>query len=267
MMKEDANIPGSTRTTAPLRPEKELDQSDTEMPLDEEEQTPFRSMIEKLLVSHRYSIFIEIFTASLSLLSSAFYVASTYVSSSFLWLDSMDIVVCCFFLIEYLLILYISQHRMQLILSPSSILDLFIIFSVFIFTRTPDTFVAKLFIGCSRLTRIIKFLAFIPKRFKIGDTDVNRQMMTIVFTLLSIIYIAAGVFQIVENAEREPGNDLPFHHTIYFVVVTIATVGYGDILPVTEGGRILVIVLIVTTFVLLPKQTNDLYNLMSTWMD
>ena len=53
-----------------------------------------------------------------------------------------------------------------------------------------------------------------------------------------------------------------FHEMVYFVVVTLATVGYGDIVPVTELGRVCVIVLIVLAVVLIPKQTNELIRLM-----
>ena len=53
-----------------------------------------------------------------------------------------------------------------------------------------------------------------------------------------------------------------FHEMIYFVVVTSATVGYGDITPKSEEGRIIVIILIVILIVLIPKQTNELINLM-----
>ncbi|EGR28582.1 hypothetical protein IMG5_172560 [Ichthyophthirius multifiliis] len=49
---------------------------------------------------------------------------------------------------------------------------------------------------------------------------------------------------------------------IYFVVVTTATVGYGDITPKSEEGRIIVIIMIVILIVLIPKQTNELINLM-----
>ncbi len=44
-----------------------------------------------------------------------------------------------------------------------------------------------------------------------------------------------------------------FHEMIYFVVVTLATVGYGDVTPKSEEGRITVIFLIVIVIVLIPK--------------
>jgi len=44
-----------------------------------------------------------------------------------------------------------------------------------------------------------------------------------------------------------------FHEMIYLVFVTLATVGYGDIVPYSEEGRITVIILIVIVIILIPK--------------
>lgn len=49
---------------------------------------------------------------------------------------------------------------------------------------------------------------------------------------------------------------------VYFVVVTLATVGYGDVVPESEEGRVCVIIFIVIVLVLLPKQSNELIRLM-----
>jgi len=63
-------------------------------------------------------------------------------------------------------------------------------------------------------------------------------------TLVLIILVAAGVFSEIENSKNlmsiEPDGKMIFHedHTfiyfhdaLYFVVVTLFTVGYGDINP------------------------------------
>ena len=40
---------------------------------------------------------------------------------------------------------------------------------------------------------------------------------------------------------------------VYFTVVTLATVGYGDVTPKSEEGRVCVIILIIIVLVVIPK--------------
>ena len=55
---------------------------------------------------------------------------------------------------------------------------------------------------------------------------------------IAVLVLGSFAFKIIE--------DLSLADAFYFSVVTIATVGYGDIHPATPAGKILAIVLIVT---------------------
>ena len=89
-----------------------------------------------------------------------------------------------------------------------------------------------------------------------GETEVRKQIFQIVQTLIQLVYISAGMFMIVENTKRRGAEVLDFHTSIYFVVVTLSTVGYGDINPVTDLGNVMVLAVILMTIVIIPRQTN-----------
>lgn len=98
----------------------------------------------------------------------------------------------------------------------------------------------------------------------------------IINTLLMMVAVCSGIIQILEKDDLETklsvaydefGRDQllfrrSYHHYIYFIIVTISTVGYGDIIPYTIEGRIVIMTLVLFTLVLIPKQTNDLVQLM-----
>jgi hypothetical protein len=69
-------------------------------------------------------------------------------------------------------------------------------------------------------------------------------------------------FDLINNCADKKYEEPTFHSMIYFVVVTLATVGYGDITPYSQSGRVCVIIFIGVVLVLIPKQTNELMRLM-----
>lgn len=117
-----------------------------------------------------------------------------------------------------------------------------------------------------RVLRSLRLIRTINKLFKIGDSDVssvNRQILTIILTIITLIFITSGILLtfeapkrltlIEENknfrnsylkfiltiflAECQQYNEATFHEMIYFVVVTLATVGYGDVVPYSLMGK------------------------------
>ena len=58
-------------------------------------------------------------------------------------------------------------------------------------------------------------------------------------------------------------RSIPFFECIYFIMVTINTVGYGDISPTFFGARLAICCLLVVTLVLLPMELNKLNALLA----
>jgi hypothetical protein len=60
---------------------------------------------------------------------------------------------------------------------------------------------------------------------------------------------------------REGYTNLEFSNSLYFVVVTLITLGYGDINPISLDGKIITVGIVSITVVLIPQQTSELMRL------
>lgn len=58
-------------------------------------------------------------------------------------------------------------------------------------------------------------------------------------------------------------QELPFHSWMYYTVVTICTIGYGDISPLSTLGRFAAMFLILFAIIFVPQQSNELIEKMS----
>ena len=68
--------------------------------------------------------------------------------------------------------------------------------------------------------------------------DIGFRLKIFVALLIAVMLAGSFGFMYTEN--------LSFPDAVYFTIVTVATVGYGDIHPVTSSGKLLAIILIVT---------------------
>ena len=55
---------------------------------------------------------------------------------------------------------------------------------------------------------------------------------------------------------------LTFDSAFYFMIVTVTTVGYGDIKPASDSARMIISLFIILLIIILTKQTSELYDLM-----
>ncbi|GLE07327.1 hypothetical protein PINS_up018179 [Pythium insidiosum] len=53
-----------------------------------------------------------------------------------------------------------------------------------------------------------------------------NQLAVLIFTIVAVILVAAGVMQVLdEDYYKSQGQHLQFHEAVYFVFVTISTIG------------------------------------------
>jgi voltage-gated potassium channel len=78
----------------------------------------------------------------------------------------------------------------------------------------------------------------------------------LLLTVLVVLFVSAGAFYAVE-VRANPGVD-HFGDAFYYVVITLSTTGFGDIVPVTPAGRWVTVASILAAIILIPWQAGKI---------
>jgi voltage-gated potassium channel len=90
-----------------------------------------------------------------------------------------------------------------------------------------------------RVFRIFKFLRYTKaiERFKNAFHELREEL--VLFSIASVLMIflsSVGIYYF--EGEAQPETFGSVFHCMWWAVVTLTTVGYGDAYPVTIGGRV-----------------------------
>ena len=102
-------------------------------------------------------------------------------------------------------------------------------------------------------TRILRALRIRRKLIRIED-EVSRCIGEIALNIVVTMLFFSALFQFLESQDQS----YEFHTWMYYIMVTMATVGYGDIAPKSTLGRICAMGLIGFAFLSGPQMSTDL---------
>lgn len=203
----------------------------------------------------KLGLWLDLIILGLILLSSGIFVIQTYSISQKIQtiLDTADLFILIAFTVEYVLRLWSAEKPKRYLFSFFGFIDLLSILPLLV------GWIDIRFLRVFRWFRILRIVRFwkIEKRLLPIATEDGIVFARIFLTLFTLIFVYAGLIYQVEH-QINSDRLVNFFDAFYFVVVTMTTVGYGDVTPLSQTGRFMTVLMIFTGVLFIPWQLSEL---------
>lgn len=161
------------------------------------------------------------------------------------------------FTVEYLLRVYSARDRLSYVRSFYGVVDLLAVLPTYlalVFAGAQYTLVLRS-LRLLRVFRVLKLVHFLD------DADLlvramrasREKILVFLFAVTTLVLIAGAAMYLVEGPQNGFVN-IPVG--VYWAVVSLTTVGYGDIVPSTAVGRFIASALIITGYAIIAVPTG-----------
>lgn len=143
-----------------------------------------------------------------------------------------------FFTIEYLVRIWCAPNRRAYMLSAFGVIDLLAILPTYIAFFIPEAsplLIIRL-LRTIRVFRIFRLFEFITEANILSKAlRASGRKIFLFFTMMIIMTTIFGCLMYVLEGGKNGFENIPA--SIYWAIVTVTTVGYGDVVPLTVLGR------------------------------
>lgn len=160
------------------------------------------------------------------------------------WLSAIETITVTIFTAEYALRILVADNRLRFIFSFYGLVDLAAILPFYLLAgvdlravRLPRLF--RVF-GIFKLLRYTRSI----QRFKDAFLEIREALVLyLIATGLLIFLSSVGIYYFESRTQPEDFGSV--FHCFWWAIVTLTTVGYGDTVPVTVGGRVFTAIVLI----------------------
>lgn len=169
----------------------------------------------------------------------------------------LEFIITIFFTIEYLLRVFTIKDKDEYIFSFFGIIDLLAIIPFYISLLFPVAhfFIIIRMLRMLRVFRIFNLADYMHDgQYIVSALRQSSRKIYIFLLFLSIFIVIIGAAMYVVEDGKNGFDSIP--QSIYWAVVTITTVGYGDVSPVTPFGKFLSIIVMLCGYSIIAVPTG-----------
>ncbi|KAI8926291.1 hypothetical protein BC831DRAFT_457242 [Entophlyctis helioformis] len=140
-------------------------------------------------------------------------------------IKNLDLLYAAVFLVDYSLSFYIAEDRLRFYFHYTSLVDLVSIVSPFVFVLVASDTKFVWFVGLIRI--------FLRR---------DAELTAFILNFLNFIFFSASVINATETLVMQwsaPPSLLNWHDSLYYIMVTFSTIGFGDLTPTSTISRII----------------------------
>ena len=156
------------------------------------------------------------------------------------WLHIAETVITLIFVTEYALRILTSPKKKEYIFSFYGIVDVLAIAPFFLFfLPLGNEVLAVRAVRILRIFRVVKLTRYADAMFRLGRALRASQQeaeLFVVATAILLFLASVGIYYFEHEAQPESFSSIP--DSLWWAVATLTTVGYGDVYPITIGGKI-----------------------------
>lgn len=177
----------------------------------------------------------------------------------------LDVALAFIFLMDYSVSIYIAEDRLAFYFNVSSMIDLVSIVPPFIYVFVSESSQFVWFLGLLRILRASRILRTY-RLLSFSVTEEKRELTIAALSFFNFIFLSASIINALENINLNHKTEASltyWHDSLYYIMVTFSTIGFGDLTPSSVPSRVVVMILIIIVIIYVPIQSTritEIYN-------